>query len=65
MAGMMKALRFDEVRMACASLLVSTRLSLRIIGHKSGHLFREAHHITGSAVALAEGKNPLARSPAA
>lgn len=66
MAGMMKALRFDEVRMAralTAGFLNATELADYLV--TKGIPFREAHHITGSAVALAEGKNLLARSPAA
>ena len=58
MAGMMKALRFDEVRMAralTAGFLNATELADYLV--TKGIPFREAHHITGSAVALAEGKN--------
>ena len=55
---MMKALRFDEVRMAralTAGFLNATELADYLV--TKGIPFREAHHITGSAVALAEGKN--------
>ena len=58
MAGMMKALRFDEVRMAralTAGFLNATELADYLV--TKGIPFREAHHITGSAGALAEGKN--------
>ena len=58
MAGMMKALRFDEVRMAralTAGFLNATELADYLV--TKGIPFHEAHHITGSAVALAEGKN--------
>lgn len=58
MAGMMKALRFDETRMAralTAGFLNATELADYLV--TKGIPFREAHHITGSAVALAEGKN--------
>ena len=58
MAGMMKALRFDEARMAralTAGFLNATELADYLV--TKGIPFREAHHITGSAVALAEEQN--------
>lgn len=57
MAGMLGALRFDEQRMAralSAGFLNATELADYLV--TKGIPFREAHHITGSAVALAEGK---------
>lgn len=65
MAGMLAALRFDEQRMAralSAGFLNATELADYLVAR--GIPFREAHHITGQAVALAEEKNlPLEALP--
>lgn len=55
MAGMLQALTFDAERMAAAlsrGFLNATELADYLVG--KGIPFREAHHITGAAVALAE-----------
>lgn len=55
MAGMLTALRFDATRMAgalSAGFLNATELADYLVS--KGIPFREAHHITGRAVALAE-----------
>ncbi len=61
----MKALRFDETRMAralTAGFLNATELADYLV--TKGIPFREAHHITGSAVAMAEEQNlPLEALP--
>lgn len=58
MAGMLTALRFDAKRMASAlsaGFLNATELADYLVS--KGIPFREAHHITGRAVALAEDRN--------
>ncbi len=55
MAGMLSELRFNTTRMAAAlrsGFLNATELADYLVG--KGIPFREAHHITGAAVALAE-----------
>lgn len=55
MTGMLKALRFDETRMnraLSAGFLNATELADYLV--TKGIPFREAHHITGNAVATAE-----------
>ena len=65
MAGMLAALRFDADRMAralSAGFLNATELADYLVSR--GIPFREAHHITGRAVALAEERNlPLEALP--
>ena len=58
MAGMLGELRFrtDRMRAACkAGFLNATELADYLVG--KGVPFREAHHITGAAVALAESED--------
>lgn len=55
MAGMLSELRFNTKRMAAvmrSGFLNATELADYLVG--KGIPFREAHHITGAAVALAE-----------
>lgn len=57
MAGMLRELRFNEKRMQTAlrsGFLNATELADYLVG--KGIPFREAHHLTGAAVALAEEK---------
>ena len=57
MAGMLRELRFNEARMRSAlrrGFLNATELADYLVG--KGVPFREAHHITGATVALAEEK---------
>ena len=57
MAGMLSELRFNKQRMAMvmrSGFLNATELADYLVG--KGVPFREAHHITGAAVALAEDK---------
>jgi argininosuccinate lyase len=57
MAGMLSELRFNTQRMAMvmrSGFLNATELADYLVG--KGVPFREAHHITGAAVALAEDK---------
>ena len=65
MAGMLRALRFDEERMTKAltsGFLNATELADYLV--TKGIPFREAHHITGEAVAEAEERNlPLEGLP--
>ena len=65
MAGMLRALKFDENRMAKAmtsGFLNATELADYLVTR--GIPFREAHHITGEAVAKAEEQNvPLENLP--
>lgn len=65
MAGMLKALRFDEIRMnraLSAGFLNATELADYLV--TKGIPFREAHHITGNAVATAEEQGvPLEKLP--
>ena len=65
MAGMLRALRFDETKMnraLTAGFLNATELADYLV--TKGIPFREAHHITGSAVALAEEEGlPLEALP--
>ncbi|MFV0421669.1 argininosuccinate lyase [Oleidesulfovibrio sp.] len=58
MAGMVRALKFNTARMEKAlrsGFLNATELADYLVG--KGVPFRDAHHITGNAVALAEDKN--------
>lgn len=58
MAGMVRELRFNEVRMQKAlraGFLNATELADYLVG--KGIPFREAHHLTGAAVAMAEDAN--------
>ncbi|UZP68710.1 argininosuccinate lyase [Desulfovibrio mangrovi] len=58
MAGMLSELRFNTQRMANvmrSGFLNATELADYLVG--KGVPFREAHHITGAAVALAEDRN--------
>lgn len=65
MAGMLRALKFDEKRMTRAmtlGFLNATELADYLV--TKGIPFREAHHITGEAVAEAEEQNvPLENLP--